>query len=65
MKKGVIDISHIPERIWKVRYQIAPWPSPTKTIKVSCRTGCGASGIAFGELSKKYGARNVRLLGES
>ena len=47
---------------WKVKYQIAPWPSRTRTTTVLCATSCGARGLVWERLKKKYGPKNVRLL---
>jgi hypothetical protein len=49
-------------RFWHVKYQIAPWPSRTRKTSVLCPTECGARGLVFEKLRKKYGGKNVRLV---
>ncbi len=49
-------------RRWRVLYQIAPWPSRTRSATALCPTSCGARGMVWERLKKKHGAKNVRLL---
>lgn len=52
----------LPSRRWYVKYQIAPWPSRTRTTSVLCPTECGARGLVFERLRKRHGGKNIRLV---